>query len=65
MLIYLHYEPDISLSRSLWAFSEFSVVPVYLCLRSPVYLEEDEALEEAIQRSLLEDCDGPVVNILK
>ncbi|KAF1371434.1 hypothetical protein PFLUV_G00278370 [Perca fluviatilis] len=31
----------------------------------PVYLEEDEALEEAIQRSLLEECDGPAVNTLK
>ena len=45
--------------------AEFSVVPVYLRLLSPVYLEEDEALEEAIQRSLLEDCDGSAVNILK
>lgn len=31
----------------------------------PVYLEEDEALEEAIQRSLLEECDGPAANTLK
>ncbi|XP_031172194.2 G2/M phase-specific E3 ubiquitin-protein ligase-like isoform X1 [Sander lucioperca] len=31
----------------------------------PVYLEEDEALEEAIQRSLLEECVGPAVNTLK
>ncbi|KAM7382246.1 hypothetical protein PAMA_012892 [Pampus argenteus] len=31
----------------------------------PVYLEEDEALEEAIQRSLLDECDGPAVNILR
>ncbi len=45
---------------------EFSAVPVYLRLLSPVYLEEDEALEEAIQRSLLEDADGPsAVHILR
>ncbi|XP_026074339.1 uncharacterized protein LOC113053478 [Carassius auratus] len=31
----------------------------------PVYLEEDEALEEAIQRSLLEEWDVPAVNTLK
>ncbi|XP_073714923.1 uncharacterized protein [Misgurnus anguillicaudatus] len=31
----------------------------------PVFLEEDEALEEAIQRSLLEEFDGPAVNTLK
>lgn len=38
---------------------------VYLRLLSPVYLEEDEALEEAIQRSLLEESDGPsAVHIL-
>lgn len=45
--------------------AEFLAVLVYLCVLSPVYLEEDEALEEAIQRSLLEEFDGPAVQTLK
>ncbi|KAL7388809.1 hypothetical protein ABVT39_021118 [Epinephelus coioides] len=39
---------------------------MFLWAVCPVYLEEDEALEEAIQRSLLEESDGSsAVHILK
>lgn len=71
MLVYLHYKPLIHLLiHCAWQHifglsAEFSAVLVHLYLLSPVYLEEDEALEEAIQRSLLEEFDGSAVQTLR